>query len=125
VVPPTFDEHGRRRQAPGTADNEPAELADEAGSQPTGTGGCYLNGHSLSVRRLFHHVRTFVADECAIPGLDQKTRIDEGPEQRRANVAFETPEPASLCRRQSQTRHFYELALNPLENFIDTHTDLR
>ena len=111
--------------APGTADNEPAELADEAGSQPTGNGGLYLNGHSLSVRDVFPGVRTFVADKRAVPGLNQEAGIDDGPEQRRANVTLETPEPTSLSRGQAEAGHFHELTLDPLENFIDTHTALQ
>jgi hypothetical protein len=105
---------------PGTADNEPAELADKAGvSRPAPVGD--LGGCPLSVRRLFRHPRTFRADEPAIPGLHQEPGVDQRPEQRRANVAFEAPEPPGLSRSQTQTRHFHELSLHPLENFIDTH----
>ena len=35
----------------------------------------------------------------------QSARVNEGPEQRRANVTLETPEPTSLSRCQAQTRH--------------------
>jgi hypothetical protein len=99
-------------------------LADEAGGQPTGTGGCFLDGHSLSVRRLFDDARTLGADERSVPGFHQESGVNEGPEERRANVTLETPEPTSLSRGQTEPGHIHELALYPLENFIDTHTAL-
>ena len=66
--------------------SEPAFSADEAGSQPVGSGGvtCFLSSERLLgltvLRRASrdHSRRSAVnSDECSVPPLRQKLRVDE------------------------------------------------
>jgi hypothetical protein len=68
-----------------------------------------------------HRTRTVCSNERSVASLRQKFGINQGPEERIAYVALETPEPLRLGRSQSKTRHFDEFALNSLEHLIHTH----
>jgi hypothetical protein len=101
---------------PGNAGGEPACVADEAGSQPAGTGGStYATAIALS--RL-----SIQSDERPIPGPRQELCINQGPEECIAHIAIEAPQALRLRRGQAKTWHFYEFALYPLEHVIDTHS---
>jgi hypothetical protein len=100
-------------------------LADEAGSQLTGTGGCNLSdGQRLASATNIRDLRRTGAiepDESPVPRLGEELRIHEGSQQRITHVALEAPQALRLRRRQSKSGHFYVFALNPLKHFVDTH----
>jgi len=103
---------------------EPAYSADEAGSQLTGIGGSNLRyGESLSAVNVPDRIRasSFQPHIGAIARLREKLRVHECTKQCVAHVALQTPQSLSLCGRQSKSRHFYVLTLNPLKHVVDTH----
>jgi hypothetical protein len=63
----------------------------------------------------------FHSHEGAISGLRKKLCVDQGAKQSIADVALQTPQPPGLRGCQSKSGHFKELALDPLEHFVDTH----
>lgn len=68
---------------PGSGDGEPACLADEAGSQPVGTGGLTVRSlmHPIPVRlreRQLPGTRAFQSNERAVARLGQKLRVHQG-----------------------------------------------
>jgi hypothetical protein len=58
-------------------------------------------------------------DERAVASLSEEFGVHQRTKQRIANVALEAPQALCLCRCQSKSRHFHELALNPLKHIID------
>jgi hypothetical protein len=56
--------------------------------------------------------------ERAITGSEQKLRFDQGAEQSVTRCGIEPPQAARLRFRESQSRHFEELSLNPPEHFL-------
>jgi hypothetical protein len=97
-------------------------LADEAGNQPTGTGGLpSRNSHSAVANIHVRRTCAFEPHERSIAGLRQELCVHESAKQGVADVPLEPPE--ALCLRGSQTksRHLYELALNSLKHLINTH----
>jgi hypothetical protein len=56
--------------------------------------------------------------ERAITGPKQKLRFHEGAEQRITRGRVESPQPARLRFRESQSRHLEELSLDAPEHFI-------
>jgi hypothetical protein len=60
-------------------------------------------------------------NESAIARLRKELRIDEGPEQRIANVALQAPQALRLSGRQSKSGHFHVFTLDSLKHFVETH----
>jgi hypothetical protein len=56
--------------------------------------------------------------ERAITGSEQKLRFDQGAEQSATRCRIEPPQAARLRFRESQSRHFEELSLDPPEHFL-------
>jgi hypothetical protein len=56
--------------------------------------------------------------ECSITGAKQELRVNERTKQRVARGPIKTPQPLRLRRRQSKSRHFDVLALNPPEYVV-------
>jgi hypothetical protein len=105
-------------------------MADEAGCQPTGTGGFnrvvsnLFSGNRQTLTLPYRHTRRLRAvhpDEGAVARLGQELRIDERAQQGIAHVAFKTPETLRLCRGQSKSGHLDVLALYSLQHFIYPH----
>jgi hypothetical protein len=57
--------------------------------------------------------------ERAVRGAAEEPRVHQRVEKSLRGDGVESPEPAGLRRRQSQTRHFPKLALDPLECLFD------
>jgi hypothetical protein len=113
---------------PGSGDGEPIYLVDEAGGQPTGTGG-KLNPDLRNCQRLSSAFRVdqpgwtcaFHSHECAIARLREEFRVYQGTQKSIADVPFQTPQALCLGGSQSKSGHFYKFTLNPLKNIVDTH----
>lgn len=107
---------------------EPVSLADEAGGQPTGTGGstdfelrdCQRLSSAFRVDQP-GRTRPFRSHERAIARLREEFRIDQSAQECIADVPFKTPQALCLHGSQPKSGHFYELTLNPLKNIVDTH----
>jgi hypothetical protein len=114
-------------------------MADEAGGQPTGTGGCnyYLfrildfrgsgDGQPLPLFRRCQSgwPRSVTPDVRAVARLRKEFRVNQGSKQCIADVALQTPQALSLAGCQAKPGHFYEFTLDSLKHVIDTHTPLR
>jgi hypothetical protein len=65
----------------------------------------------------------FQSDEGTVPCPAQEPGLDQGREQRIANVALETPEAPCLGSGQPKSWHLYKLALDAPEHVIDAHEE--
>src|SRR5687768_16812631 len=113
----------RRSLAAGASARErgyaPTLMADEAGSQPAGTGGRLLrDSHPWLVVAHLHWPCAIHPNERAITCLRQELRIHKGTEQRITHITLQVPQPLSLGGGETQTRHLYEFTLNSLEYVI-------
>ena len=98
-------------------------LTRQVVSMPAPAGETLSHSHSVVATngRQLSGPGAFQSNERAIPSLCEEFRVDERPKQRIADVTLETPQALCLRRRQPKSRHFYELALDPLKHVVDAH----
>src|SRR5829696_6637809 len=99
-------------------------MADEAGSQPIGSGGCNFFS-PLCCTPWGHALRPAVyPDERPVPSTRKEPGIHESFEQFVAKVPIKTPKSLRLSRRQAKTGHFYEFALHSPKRVLYAHEKL-
>jgi hypothetical protein len=76
------------------------------------------SNHAPLPYQSFDGRRVLDTHERTITGPKQKLRFHQGAEQRITRGRVKSPQPARLRFRQSQSRHFEELALHAPEHFI-------
>jgi hypothetical protein len=107
-------------------------MADEAGCQPVGTGGCNcykLLGNRLGLSasggvREPGWTGAIIPNERAVARLQKESGVHERAQQGVTNLALETPQALRLRCCQPKSRHLNEFALDSLQHVIDTHLDL-
>ena len=60
-----------------------------------------------------------VADERAVSGSREKSRVNQSAEHGIAGLLVQPPESPRLLRRQAQTRHFEKLPSNAAQHFLN------
>ena len=99
-------------------------MADEAGDQPTGTGGLpSRNSHSAVANIHVRRTCAFEPHERPVAGLRQELCVHESPEHGVAQFPLEPPEALCLCGSQTKSGHLYELALNSLKHLFNSQLD--
>jgi hypothetical protein len=103
-------------------------MADEAGSQPIGSGGCNFFNAVFLLRRTpwGHSARPAVdSNEGTVAPAREEPGVYERFEQFVAEITVQAPEPLRLGGSQAEAGHFYELALHSLKHVLNAHVDLQ